>query len=313
MEISFILALRSDMRVQQIALAGCQDHEAILISSYLQDIPDALMRWQAKRVLLVVSTSLDTATDIIQQLELRLNTYQLLKKTGVGKHSPYADVIDIASLVQRYHIDVVVSVGSGSYSDACKAALMLAATLPPGFNANDVEILVDPVTGLASSLQAPTTKLICVPTSLSAGEWSYFASATNPLGKKQHFTHLCGAPNLILLDPHVAATTPDHLWLASGMRAVDHFVESLCYPGCPEEAEKTITSGLQNMLYGLREYRTSRGSMDKAKLLHGISTCQLAAREALVPFLRWGIRFGVSHAMGHQLVRMTDSSVQDPY
>jgi alcohol dehydrogenase class IV len=292
------------MRVQQNALAGCQDHEAILLSSYLQDIPDALTRWQVKRILLVVSTSLDTTTDVIQQLEMRLSAYQVFKKTGIGKHSPYADVIDIANLVQMHSIDVVVSIGSGSYSDACKAALMLATTLPPGFNTNDVEMLVDPVTGLASSLQAPTTKLICVPTSLSAGEWSHFASATNPQGKKQHFTHPCGAPSLILLDPRIGATTPEHLWLASGMRAVDHFVESLCYPGCPKEAQETIISGLRNMLCGLREYRTSRGSMDEAKLLHGISTCQLAAREALVPFLRWGVRFGASHAMGHQLVCM---------
>ncbi|CAL5865811.1 uncharacterized protein PFLUO_LOCUS17 [Penicillium psychrofluorescens] len=293
------------MRVQQLPLAGREGHEAILHASYLNDIPDALARWHAQRVLLVVSTSLDTKTDLIRNLEDRLahGLYEVSKKTGVGSHTPYADVIDIAHRVQAGSLDAVVSVGSGSYSDACKAALMLAATLPAGFDAADMEALVDPATGLAGHdrLRAPTAQLICVPTSLSAGEWNTFASATNPQGKKQHFAHNQGAPSLILLDPRVASTTPAHLWLASGMRAVDHFVEGMCYPGCPAEAQEVISSGLCKMLRGLCEYHTGRETTDETERLRGISECQQGSREALLPYMKWGVRFGASHAMGHQL------------
>ncbi|KAF9894164.1 hypothetical protein FE257_009137 [Aspergillus nanangensis] len=294
------------MRIQQLPLPGREGHEAILCASYLDDIAEALSRWHAQRVLLVVSTSLDTKTDIIRDIETRLGQdgdYRLSKKTGVGSHSPYHDVIDIAHRVQSDSVEAVVSIGSGSYSDACKAALMLAATLPLGFGPIEMEALVDPVTGLAGHdrLRPPTTKLICVPTSLSAGEWNMSASATNPQGKKQHFAHPQGAPTLILLDPRVAATTPSHLWLASGMRAVDHFVEGMCYPGCPAEAREVSSSGLRQMLRGLHEYCTGRQTMDEKELLRGISDCQRGSREALLPYMKWGVRFGASHAMGHQL------------
>ncbi|KAL4890662.1 hypothetical protein BDV59DRAFT_204142 [Aspergillus ambiguus] len=149
------------MRVQQLPLDGREGHEAILRASYLDDIPDALAQWQSQWVLLLVSTSLDTKTDIIHDLEERLSHYgdKLFKKTD-----------------------------------------------------------------------------------LSAGEWNSVACVTNPQGKKQHFAHIQGASSRIILDPRLAATTPAHLWLASGMRAVDHFVEGMC-PHVPPRPRKLLIQG----------------------------------------------------------------------
>jgi alcohol dehydrogenase class IV len=292
-------------KVQQLPLESRQGHDAIFEASYLEDIPSTLAEWNATRVLLVVSKTLDTTTNFIKNLESRLGGLSLsTKKVGVGSHSPYRDIVDIAHRVQNNDIHAVVSIGSGSYSDACKIAVMLSATLPRGFDAEDMEALVDQTKGLAGpeNIKAPTTKLICVPTSLSAGEWNSYASGTNSKGKKQHFVHSAGAPSLILCDPHVAATTPRDLWLASGVRAIDHCVEGLCSPKCHAEAAAHLEKGLRCLLKGLSEYRAGCEDAEQAELLRGISECQLGSREALLPWIKWKVSFGASHAIGHQLV-----------
>ncbi|OJJ98626.1 hypothetical protein ASPACDRAFT_121179 [Aspergillus aculeatus ATCC 16872] len=292
-------------RIQQLDIEGRNSHDAIFEASYLDDIPAALTEWKASRILLVVSTSLDTKSSVIRDLEKGLSNYQVYKKVGVGSHSPYSDIIDIAHRVQDHDIQAVVSIGSGSYSDACKIAVMLSATLPSGFGENEMEALVDQKRGLAGpdSVKAPATKLICVPTSLSAGEWNSYASGTNAAGKKQHFMHPEGAPSLILMDPTVARTTPSHLWLASGMRAVDHFVESLCRAEC-HEAAIHIKKGLPLLVRGLKEYHEGQEGGNEDELLKGIAESQRGSRDALIPLIKWKIPMGASHAIGHQLVSL---------
>lgn len=106
---------------------------------------------------------------------------------------------------------------------------MHANLAPDNLTVEAMEALVDQTKGSAAGLKDPTIKLILIPTSLSASEWNCNSSATNPQSKKkQHFSSEHAAPNLILLDPEVASTSPRKLWLSSGMRAVDHCVETVC-------------------------------------------------------------------------------------
>jgi alcohol dehydrogenase class IV len=293
-------------RIQQLPVNTRKGHDAIFDGSYLNDIPAALKEWEATRVLLVVSTTLDTKSMVIKDLEARLGDLAYVdKKVGVGSHSPYADTIDIAHRVQQNSIDAVVCIGSGSYSDSCKTAVMLSATLSLGFSYDDMESLVDQKRGLAGpeNLTSPTTKLICVPTSLSSGEWNHYASGTNSEGKKQHFMQEDGAPTLIICDPRVAATTPRDLWLASGMRAVDHFVETMCSPKFTHEATPYVKLGLGNLLKGLVEYCENKSDGPPSEgLLQGISDCQRGSRLALFAWIFMKVAFGTSHALGHQLV-----------
>ncbi|CRG92427.1 hypothetical protein PISL3812_09486 [Talaromyces islandicus] len=146
------------------------------------------------------------------------------------------------------------------------------------------------------------TKLICVSTSLSSGEWNHYASGTNCKGKKQHFVHEDGAPTLIICDPRVAATTARDLWLASGMRAVDHFVETMCSPKPTHEATPYVTPALENLLKDLVDYRDSQSDgQPTGELLKGISDCQRGSRLALFAWIFVRVAFGTSHALEHQL------------
>ncbi|GLA02915.1 hypothetical protein AnigIFM60653_002486 [Aspergillus niger] len=94
---------------------------------------------------------------------------------------------------------------------------------------------------------------------------------------------------------------PSHLWLASGVRAVDHFVETLCNPECHEEATAHIKKGLPILIQGLKDYHTGQEKHNEEELLQGISECQRGSRDALLPFIQWKIPMGPSHAIGHQL------------
>ena len=297
-------------RIQQLPIPSREGYDAIFDGTLLEDVPAEIRSWNCHRVLLVVSKTLDKDTDVVKGLEKALGDIVVDKKQGVGKHSPYADVIDIASRIHRSNADCVVSVGSSSYSDACKIACTLHATLPPGFGAQDMEDLLDQDKGAVdlenSVMKPPKTKLIVVPTSLSASEWNPISSCTNSQGKKQHFGNWnWGQPDLILLDPKVASTAPEILWLSSGVRAIDHCVEITCNPRSWEDDVKEVhehtEKGLRLLLKGLREYKAGKGKGDETELLDGISECQYGAREAIMGFLIWRVPMGASHAIGHQV------------
>lgn len=296
-------------RVQQFDVPSRKGYDAIFDASYLEDISAQLQAWKSKRVLLVVSKALDSNTPIAQDLEKTLGDLVVDRKAGVGSHSPYADVIDIAHRIQDHQADCVISLGSSSYSDACKIARLLAESMPAGFGADDMEGLVDEEEGAApqDALGRPeTVRLILVPTSLSASEWNSVSSCTNEGGKKQHFgSWEHGAPDLILLDPRVASTSPERLWLSSGVRAVDHCVEIMCNDRSWEDDVKEVhvhtERGLRCLLKGLKGYKEGKERGNEGELLGGISDCQYGAREAIMGLVVHRVPLGPSHAIGHQL------------
>lgn len=289
--------------IQQFEVPERVNHYAIFDASIHRDIPEYVTKWQCKRVVLVTSKSLYTQQTVIQTLQEKLGTSIVAIKVGVGAHSPYADVLEIAHLLQTHDADCLVSIGSGSYSDACKVAAYLASTMPPAFTASDMEGMVDESKG-TGILKPATTKLILVPTSLSAGEWNGSGSCTNSEGKKQHFSlgkHLLGGADLILLDPDVASTAPEIVWLSSGVRCIDHCVETICDLKVSKDAVEDALDGLTLMVKGLQEYVQGQGRHDRTELLKGISEAQKASRQAIKGLLVYHSTFGPSHAIGHQL------------
>ncbi|KAI6758663.1 hypothetical protein HG530_010903 [Fusarium avenaceum] len=296
-------------RIPQLEGGHRPGSEAIFNSRSKNDILAALQEWSSQRILLVHSKALAENTSTISELKEALGERLTDTKEGVGSHSPYEDVIDIAHRITHHNVDCVVCVGSGSYSDACKVARLLSATLPKGFQESDMEALIDQEKGVAPEdkmRKADGVKLILVPTSLSAGEWNYKASCTNSSGKKQHFALSDGgAPDLILMDPWVARTAPQKLWLSSGIRAVDHCVETLCNPDSAEypDVQDWCEKALRDLAKGLVEYKEGmdRGQNGQDELVHGVSKCQAGSRMALMAYIVYGVNMGASHAIGHQL------------
>lgn len=289
--------------IQQLPIPERKGHNAILKSTYLGDVVTAIGEWNCRRVVLVHSKALDESTDTIKKLKEKLGSFIVGTKSGVGAHSPYEDILKIAKLLNEKDADCLISVGSSSYSDASKIARLMQENLDPHtMTVEAMEQLVDQGKGNAENLKDPKVKLILVPTSLSASEWNNTSSATNPQTyKKQHFTSEGAAPDLILLDPEVASTSPRKLWLSSGMRAVDHCVETMVNEKCSSDVFHHMEDALATLLKGLKEYKDGENEGNHSEILDGISRCQLGSRNAMMGLLMWNTPMGLSHAIGHQL------------
>jgi len=152
----------------------------------------------------------------------------------------------------------------------------------------------------APDLKHPSVPIVSVPTTLSAGEYSNFAGATNDNTQRKHsFQTPLRGPQLVVLDPQlVTSTTPESIWLSTGIRAVDHCVETYCATqGTTEDTDALALKALGNLVPGLvRSRHDPKGEDLDARLL-----CQLGSVDAMAACTNGRVQLGASHGIGHQV------------
>ena len=161
----------------------------------------------------------------------------------------------------------------------------------------DLEILCSSreITGINHA----TVPIISIPTTLSGGEFSDFAGATDDrTGEKRMFTSSqTRGPDLVILDPALATTTPDRIWISTGVRAVDHCVEALCsLHGSKNHSDDISENALGQLIPGL--LRSAKDTQRKD--LEARLECQLGTADAMNA-VRSRVMLGASHGIGHQL------------
>lgn len=150
------------------------------------------------------------------------------------------------------------------------------------------------------NIKHPTIPIISIPTSLSAAEYSNFAGgtddSTDPHARRKHaFQYPMQGPQLIILDPQLTTTTPDSIWLSTGMRAVDHCVETLCAVRGPTNTDDMMAKHALGLLVpSLVRCKRDKGDID-ARL-----QCQLGSVDAMAACSN-GVELGGSHGIGHQV------------
>ncbi|MGH7641914.1 MAG: iron-containing alcohol dehydrogenase [Candidatus Dormibacteria bacterium] len=159
----------------------------------------------ASRVLLVSSSTLATGTGLISDLEETIGSRHIGTISNLRQHTPGHAVTQLAQLMRERRCDGVVSIGGGSVIDGCKAALHEAGAVQ------------------AVHLALPTT--------LSGAEFTVSAGVTDDQTRqKRSVVDRATAPRVVILDPGLTLATPERLWLGSGIRAVDHAVETVMSP-----------------------------------------------------------------------------------
>lgn len=130
-----------------------------------------------------------------------------------------------------------------------------------------------------ADVHAPTIPIISIPTSLSTGEYSDFAGATDDTTRRKHsFQAPTRGPQLVILDPDLATTTPPSIWLSTGIRAVDHCVETLCATtGKSETTDAHAMHALELLVPGLLRCRHDPAGHDRDARLQ----CQRGAVNAM--------------------------------
>lgn len=166
--------------------------------------------------------------------------------------------------------DIVVTLGGGSITDGVKlAGLSLANNLTSlqalGAMSDKLKAAMqydidykyvtdsDP-----SDVHAPPFTMINVPTTLSAGEYSPYAGGIDATdGVKKIFVHQGLFADVVILDPELAAHSPEWVWMSSGVRAIDHCVELLASmnPAIEKETDEAAERGLVLLARGLLKLR----------------------------------------------------------
>ncbi|KAF8633424.1 hypothetical protein AX17_004595 [Amanita inopinata Kibby_2008] len=239
-------------------------------------LPKLLSTLKATRALVVTGRSLHEKTDVVQRIEAILKEHGAYGATfyEIGQHSPIAGVRNGVKAFKDNKCDIIVAVGGGSPIDASKAMLYF----------------------LQQETGGPTLPQIAIPTTLSAAEYSIGAGYTNEDGHKIAVSSQELAPAGIILDAELTITTPEWLWLSTGIRALDHAVENLYRPLVVEPLKVLCYAALADLFKYLPLCKANPQDVGIRQKL------QIASWMSLWPAKREKYSaLGLSHALGHKL------------
>lgn len=251
----------------------------------------------ARRVFVTTTRSLTDGRLVAACIEALGSAYAG-KFDAIAAHSPREAVIEGAARIRAAGADLVVAIGGGSVIDATKVmlqAVWYGIEAPEGLEA---------IVGgrHAGGTQAgdwdadpQPLRMIAVPTTLSAAEFSHHAGVTDTArGLKQMYSHPLAIPKVVILDPEATLDTPPRLLLSTGMRAMDHAVERWCAIRPLPFGDALSLQAMKMLAEGLPRLKAAPTD------LQARSDCQVAMWLSLLPQSA-GVPFGASHGIGYIL------------
>ena len=241
------------------------------------------------------SKSLSINTTALTRLQQALGEKVAGTRIGIGAHTPIADIIDILHEVKDLGIDCLITLGAGSLTDGAK--LVNFALANNAYTAEEIDTLWGGDSHnpkKRKTVKAPQLPLICIPTSLSGGEYQHIIGGTETISRAKRTFETGVDPTLVIQDPELSLTTPENIWLSTGVRAVDHCVETLCSLQSNPAGDLNAEKGLAALIPGLLLCKQDLGDLQARHL------CQLGVVDAMSA-VSSGVPLGASHAIGHQL------------
>lgn len=254
-------------------------------------------RYGARRVFVTSTRSLARLeTGPLQRAVKALGARHVGTYAAIASHSPREDVIAGANAARDAKADLLLAVGGGSVIDATKAMLLCL-----WIGLDSIDAMEPYRAGIDNSKSAPiqppvdAIRMIAVSTTLSASEFTRNAGVTlSATNSKQSFSHRLMAPRSIILDPAATLDTPEWLLYATGIRAVDHAVESYCNLSANPATEAHSLQGLRLLYRALPRIKADPKDLD-ARLEAQFGMWQAIAASAS------GIGTGASHGIGYAL------------
>lgn len=254
-------------------------------------------RYGASRVFVTSTRSLAKLQNgPLQRIERALGDRHVGTYTAISAHSPREDIIAGANDARAAKADLLVAVGGGSVIDATKT-MQLCLWL--GLETTDA---MEPYrAGLDGSKSAPVVvpadaiRMLAVSTTLSASEFTPAAGVTDSrTSSKQSFGHRLFAPRTVILDPEATLDTPDWLLFCTGIRSVDHAVESYCSTLANPATEPLSLQGLKLLHRALPAIKASPKDL-KPRLEAQFGMWQAISASTA------GAGSGASHGIGYAL------------
>ncbi|MGR8946852.1 MAG: iron-containing alcohol dehydrogenase [Gammaproteobacteria bacterium] len=267
----------------------------------VNDLGECLAASNVKNALLITGNTLANKTSLVEQVMAAANNRIKAVYTGTQQHVHRDSVLGAIEKAHQIGADAVVSFGGGTPNDTGKAVLLGLAE-----NVNHVDdfdryrvkfeypdkVEVPPISGA-------TLPMFAISTTLSGGEFTHFAGVTDSARQvKDLYIDKKLTAKAVFLDPALTLETPDWLWLSTGMRSVDHCIESLCSTSAHPFTDALAARSLNMLNRYLRECRADPSDLvarTQAHIAAWMSVCGLA-----------NVNLGLSHGIGHQLGARND-------
>lgn len=239
----------------------------------LAQLPNVLEQIGAKRALIVTGQTLSSKTDLVSRVEATLKGAHVGTFSACGQHVPVSSVDAAGKQSEECAADVLVVFGGGSPIDTAK---MVAY--------RQIQNGVKPITQ------------INIPTTLSAGEFTHAAGMTNEATRVKHVYLDPGIqPQVVIYDPELTRPTPHSLWISTGVKALDHAIESVWWPNCHPYIETLRLGAITDL------HKHLLPSTDPDNLEDRLS-CMYAGWKSISGLLSAkNVGFRLSHPLGHQI------------
>ena len=250
----------------------------------------------AQRVFLVTSQTLSRKTDEIQKIRDVLGPRCVGLFDECIAHVPRESVLRAADAVRRAEPDLIVTVGGGTPIDTVKILLIcLAEGVQTEDALGEFRIRVrEDGSRHVPKVGRPPVRQVVLPTTLSGADFSAIGGATDTRRKvKDLYAGREIGAQVVILDPALTVHTPEWLWLSTGVRAVDHAVESVCSRTAQPFTDATCLHGLTMLARSLRRTKSNPHDLD-ARLESQVGVWLAATGLGRVDL-------GASHGIGHEL------------
>lgn len=249
---------------------------------------EEIERRKVSRIVFVTNTSLSHPDGLGEVVKAPMGSLCVASVSGIGAHSPREDVIRLTTTLRDSDADMVVALGGGSVCDATKAACLALA------NGIKVAADIDNIR-VPQPVAAATLPYVSIPTTLSAGEYTAYAGVTDErIPRKEVLWDLSMAPDVVILDSAMTVATPPRLFFGTGIRAVDHAVETWCSINVTPLTEATSLHALRILPQALARAKSDPQDLDNRL------NCLIGAWLS-VQGVATGVDLGASHGIGHVL------------
>jgi alcohol dehydrogenase class IV len=239
-------------------------------SGKVSTLGEELERRGLKRAIVVTGKSLGNSP-LLEKVTAALGARCAAVFKGARQHVPRSVVGQLEAEITRLDADSLVSFGGGSPIDTCKVASF-------------------------AFLASRDLIHIAIPTTLSAGEYTHAGGVTDETTRvKSGVSDPRLQARTVLNDPALTLATPDWLWVATGMRALDHAIETIYTPRHHPLSDALASKAISLLVEHLAGSIKATG---EDKLAHR-GYCQFAAWFSIYGSMN--TRFGISHLLGHQI------------
>ena len=267
----------------------------------LSALPAAVDELGGTRAFIITGNSLMQQGTILGQIQELLGDRCAGVFADTRQHVPRDTVLAATRAAQSADADLLISFGGGTPNDTAKlVALCLAENVTDENQLDRYRVRFQ----YPDKLEIPAVNNPCLPhisisTTLSAGEFTNFAGATDEERKvKDLYTGEGLWVSTAFLDPAVTTATPGWLWASTGIRSVDHAIETVC-----SKISFPFSDGLALESLRLLHQNLPRSTSDRDDLVSA-GYCQVAAWMSI--YALTNVQMGLSHGLGHQLGARND-------